>query len=244
MKIPKILIACPTSASKNYCLEDWLRNLNSIRWGGECHVLLVDNTNDMGVNADHLREQLAVYVHTKSFEVIWDDPNGKDSLNTVLASGHEKCRQYAVQGDYDYLLHLESDVFPDADVLEKLVFFRKRVVNGLYYRDEGKFRKPMVQRSYMKSIRTVGTLNFLHDEDLGFVDGTLKKVPHAGLGCCLIHKSVFGKVPFRHESGNAASPDTFFAMDCHMNGISIYLDTSSVCDHRNKNWGVHGIDWK
>jgi hypothetical protein len=243
MKIPKILIACPTSEVKNYCLEAWLQNMNSIRWAN-CDILIVDNTNDRGVNMKHIQDACNHLIQTKNVMVTWDNPIGKDSINTVLASGHNKCRQYALENNYDYLLHLESDVFPDPDVLEKLVFHRKRVVSGLYYRDEGKFRKPMIQRSFMKTNRTIGTLNFLHNEDLGFVDGTLKKVPHAGLGCCLIHKTVLKEIKFRNDANDPASPDTFFAMDCHSSGISVYLDTSAICDHKNKNWGAHGVDWK
>lgn len=241
--IPKILIACPTSDVKNYCVEEWLQNLNSIRWA-KCDVLLIDNSNDLRLNSEKLRELCEMYIHTKDSLVVYDNPEGKDSINAILASGHNKCREYALKNGYEYLFHLESDVFPDPDVLEKLVFHKKQVVNGLYYRDEGKGRKPMVQRDYMKTKFTVGTLNYMPDEDIGYVDGTLKKVPHAGIGCCLIHKSVLEQIKFRYDPKNPASPDTYFAMDCKVAGIPIYLDTNVICDHKNKAWGAYGVDWK
>ena len=81
-------------------------------------------------------------------------------------------------------------------------------------------------------------------DEIGHLDGSLLKVAMAGIGCALIDKSVLRQIGFRWEKGVDKHPDTFFAEDCASLGIPIYCDTSVVCEHRNKQWGIFGIDYR
>jgi hypothetical protein len=146
--------------------------------------------------------------------------------------------------NYDYLLHLETDLFPPNDIIEQLMFHQVPIVSALYYVDNGIYRKPMIQRKVKLAPRFLTSKNFMANEDLCFCDGTVKKVAHAGIGCILIHRSVFEKVQFRHIDGVNNHPDTYFAEDCAQNKIPIHLDTSIVVEHENSPWGVFGLDYK
>ena len=45
-----------------------------------------------------------------------------------MAKSHETIRQKALKGNYDYLLHLESDVFPPIDIIERLLEKKKKII--------------------------------------------------------------------------------------------------------------------
>jgi len=43
--IPKVLIACPTSDKKDYCLDDWYENILKTEYPNYT-ILMVDNSHD------------------------------------------------------------------------------------------------------------------------------------------------------------------------------------------------------
>ena len=47
-----------------------------------------------------------------------------------MAKSHDECRKKALDGGYDYLLHLESDIFPPSDVIEQLLSANAKIVGN------------------------------------------------------------------------------------------------------------------
>lgn len=236
----KILICAPTAAIKNYCAEEWLLNINKFTYSS-FEVVVYDNTPDNGDNMLYLNELAQSLCLKYDFKVVWDGCKG--GLIERLCSSHNQCRHSGVFGNYKHILHLETDVMPEPDVIERLLAHNKQVCGALYYRDEGRFRKLMIQRHVVLAERNIKAVNVEPDEDAFFIDGTLKKVAHVGLGCVLIHKSVFSKIPFRFIAGRDTSPDSYFAEDCFKFQIPIYADTSLICAHKNVAWGKYGEDY-
>ena len=110
----------------------------------------------------------------------------KDSVLKRLALSHELCRQYALRNKYDYILHLETDVFPPVDVIERLMVEGKDIVGALYQLSDDGARIPMLNRisSNTDDYRVAiygGYNNFM-------IDGKVKQTLSAGLGCVLIKK--------------------------------------------------------
>jgi hypothetical protein len=172
--------------------------------------------------------------------------NAKSGMGVIerMAMSHNDCRKYALHNKYDFLLHLESDVFPPKDVIQELLFTKKKFVNALYYSDEGKYRRPMIQM-HLDVAPNYGSslwLNTINEPQ--FITGETIRVALAGLGCALISCDILKKIEFRYEKGVDKHPDTFFAEDCERFNIPIFLNTSVVCEHRNQNWGIYGIDYK
>lgn len=234
MNLPKILVCAPTASAKNYCAKDFIENVKSFTYPNY-NWYFVDNTLDFGLNKIYLNEAYgfnADYCYSKSESVI-----------ERMAISHQMCAEHALQNNYDYILHLETDVFPPTNVIEQLLLRKKSVVGALYHRDEGKFRKLMIQKLAKVSSSTIQSLNFTPEEEAGFIDGSLKQVASVGLGAVLIHKSVLDRIKFRFVNGKDMHPDSFFAEDCFMNKIGIFADTSIICEHRNKAWGVYGKDF-
>lgn len=208
-------------------------------------VVIYDNTPDGGVNAGYLNElaeELGVVFEFKALHA--RIPGKTPVLHERLAISHNWCRLYALDNGYKHMLHLETDVIPEPDVIERLLAHKKYVVGALYYRDMGRSRKLMVQRHVYRAPNNIITHNLAPGEDVCFIDGTLKKVAHVGLGCVLIDTRVFQNILFRYKKGVDSAPDTYFAEDCFHTGVTIFADTSLICEHRNEAWGNFGVDYE
>ncbi len=221
MKNPKVLVCAPQSDRKNYCFDWWLDSSQNLNYQNY-EIFLADNSTTrknfkrirkLGINCEYIK------------------PKGRDTI-TLIAESHEACRRFAIRNNFDYMLHLETDIKPPVDIIDQLLFHKKDVVSAMYFIGFGEGSKLMIQQSDQFS-ETVNFTDNLDNADLHFVDGTLKQVHHAGLGCALIKRKVFEKIPFRREKGANVHPDSFFAHDLHVKGIKQFIDTSLLCEHRN-----------
>jgi hypothetical protein len=244
---PRVLISAPQAKAKAYCFERFIDNVMQFKYPN-FDVKLFDNTLDDGKFTSYMNSYVAKN-HGKNarFEALNTCLMHKmtsDSVIERMARSHNDCRDFTLRLKYDYLLHLETDLFPPHDVIEQLMSQTKPIISALYYVDNGIYRKPMIQRSIKLAPRFLSSKNFMANEDLCFCDGTVKKIAHAGLGCILIHRSVLEKVKFRSIQGLNNHPDTYFAEDCAQQKIPIFLDSSIVVEHENSPWGVFGLDYK
>ena len=251
-KIPKVLVSAPTANAKNYCFDSWVDNVLNFTYPN-FDIRLFDNSLDEGKNARELNNKVDERYGVMGLQDKFYVQNSmsirgikkEDSVIARMAISHNDCRGYALHNNYDYLLHLETDVFPERDVIEKLMFSKKKVIGGLFYRDEGMHRKAMVQRVVYRTGNNIQILNYDPIEELHLLDGTIHEVASVGLGCVLIDvKKVFSKIEFRCIKGQNNHPDSYFAEDCFRKKIPIYLDPSCVCRHENRQWGVYGVDFK
>ena len=244
---PRVLVAAPQAAAKKYAFERFIDNVMQFTYPN-FDVKLFDNTDDNGDFTGYMNDYVIEH-HGKNarFEALNSllmHKMNTDSVIERMARSHNDCREFTLRLKYDYLLHLETDLFPPSDIIEQLMAQTKPIISALYYVDNGIYRKPMIQRSVILAPRFLSSKNFMANEDLCFCDGTVKKIAHAGLGCILIHRSVLEKVNFRHIDGVNNHPDTYFAEDCAKERIPIMLDTSIVVEHENSPWGVFGLDYK
>jgi hypothetical protein len=227
LKFPKVLIAAPQHDSKSYCWEKWVDRVKSLTYPNY-DVFIADNSA-----TDEFAEEMkksGVKVKRVGFHL--------EGVLERTTQAHEACRLEALNGDYDYLLHLETDVIPPLDVVERLLLNRKKVVSAAYDIFHGKSRKAMIQLNEPLD-RTYGAyrcVQFAEEQEPLIFDGTTKQVYHAGIGCILISKYVFEKVPFRFENNVPFHADTWFANDCFALDIPIYLDTTVNCKHYNTTW--------
>jgi hypothetical protein len=219
-----VLVGTPHADRKNYCFNEFVEMVKTFTYKNY-NVVIADNSKS---NKNY---KLIVKHGLNSLRI---KPKHKANQQ-YIAESHEAIRQYALKGGYDYLLHLESDVFPPPDIIERLLVHQKPLVSALYMIDFGHNSRPMVQHIESHgSIRE--TINSDVVQDFNLIDGTLKKVYSAGLGCMLIHKSILKKFTFRWEQGASMHPDSFFAGDIKQLNIPIHLDTSILCEHKNSFW--------
>ena len=232
-KTPKILIAAPQADVKNYCFVEWLDNIRKFSYPeSRIDIFLADNSQTTD-NANYIRSLGVNCVHI---------PKDGRGIIEVMAECHQACLDYAKDNDYDYLLHLETDIFPEHNILEELMTYNKPITCGLYSIFDGAYREPMIRMiekqnsGYMRAYGISGSTSL-------YIDGSLLKVFSAGLGCTLIDKSLFGKIKFRSEEGLDQFPDTWFANDMFALNIPIYVSTKSQCKHYNRSWGTFNLNF-
>lgn len=227
-KLPKILIGAPTADVKQYCAEEWIQNVREFIYP-RFDIFLADNS----LTEDHIN-----FWREKGVEIESANDNPKDSVIKRLTDSHNLVRKKALDGGYDFLLHLEVDVFPPPEVLISLLSHLKPLVSVSYDIFDAEEREPV-------AIRTDTTFD---GEETAIIrgkysqlwfDGSLKQTWTNGVGCALIHRSVLEQVEFRYVTDNNAFPDSWFAFDCAAKGISHFIDTSMYAYHKNKDWRTY-----
>jgi hypothetical protein len=250
--LPRVLICAPTASAKSYCFEEWLDNVMNLNYPNY-EVRLFDNSYKDGGEFTEKMNSIFQKKYGKgnnkfyafnSAKINNISDNAIGSVISRMAMSHNDCREYAIKYGYEYIFHLETDIFPPSNVIEQLMSQGKSVIGGLYDRDEGQWRSLMAQKHIYAAPRVVNSVNFVTGDEISFVDGTIKPVSSVGLGCVLIHNSVFKAIPFRFVEGDGNHPDSFFNEDCFRKGIKIYADTSIHCRHDNRAWGIYGVDFK
>jgi len=231
---PRILVAAPQADLKNYCFLDWYLNIKKFLYP-ESHIdiFLADNSDT---------EENSKFIESFGIGVKWIPKNGRGIIE-VMAECHQVCLDEAIKGDYDYMLHLETDIFPPHNVLHQLMSHNKRIACGLYHIFDGAYREPMLRLIEAKNqgyMRAYG----IHHEQSRYLDGSLLQVYSGALGCCLIRKDVFSEIKFRAVVGEKQHPDTWFANDMYEKEIPIYVDTKTLCDHHSKSWGTFNLNFK
>lgn len=248
MDFPKVLISCPTAKVKNYCFKEWLDNALSLTYPNY-QIILFDNTDDNGENTKYYNDYYQEnYGHDKKFlavnSLILNNVKRPMNITEKLAMSHNDCRDATLENNFDYLFHLESDIFPPKDVIERLMFHQKNVVGGLYHINYGIYRSAMIQINFEVTPKLINSINLEPSIEHNFMDGKLHQVAHVGLGAVLISKKVLQRLKFRSINGVNNHPDSFFAEDCYRYKIPIWIDTSIVCAHDNQDWGIYGLDYK
>jgi len=236
MKQPKVLVACPTYKGKDYCVDEWVDHIKNLKYTNY-DILLVDNTADEGEHAKWLSD-------TYGIEVIHH--YRKDTaLNQMMAECNEIIRKRVIDEGYDYLMSIESDVFPPKNIIPKLMNHKKLVVSGMYKIGYGRMNFPLIHIAEPTNVITEdgsgkveGRIRQLWwDEIMNFVDGEVNQVHGCGIGCALIHNYILKDTSFRVEKGNSTHADSIFYMDLWNKEIPVFLDTSIMCKHKNRDWG-------
>lgn len=225
---PRVLLCAPQHESKMYCWEAWHERITSLTYPNY-DILIADNSETMD-NVYYMNEfEKVKAIYTK---------NRRKGLLSHINDSHKACVDYARQKKYDYIFHLETDVFPPLDVIERLLARRRPICAGVYDIFFGKSRRPMVQliEDSDRTIHAHRDAPFIYNDEILFFDNTVKQVYHAGLGCILIHCDMFNTITFRVQKGSNFHTDTWFANDCYYYHRDIYVDTTVLCDHYNQTW--------
>lgn len=225
IKLPKVLLAAPIYDGKSYCFEAWLDHLSKLT--APFDLLLVDNSEK---NNFHKK------IISRGINCIYLKHKGRSQFDRMAASLNI-IRQHALTNGYDYWFSLETDIFPPVNIIEMLLTMKRTVSAGWYHIGHGASSHPMIQLFEETANENYRNTWWLGKDAITFLDGSVKVVFHAGLGCVMIHSSVLEKIKFRYDHKNQIYPDLCFAYDLFMEGIDFYLDTSIICEHRNDSSG-------
>ncbi|MAG77793.1 hypothetical protein CL616_00335 [archaeon] len=217
-KYPKILVGCPTSFHKDYCLKEYIQGLKGLTYPYK-DILIVENSK----NDDYLSL-------IKNFEIPVIKGQWFDGAIERIITSRNILRKKVLDEGYDYFLSLEQDVIPPKDIIERMLQHRKKVISGIYFAnnkfEDGKVR--LIPLAYKLINKETQTMRPLEANELWDNPG-LYPIVSAGLGCVLIHRSVLEQIEFRSENQNF--DDRFFFIDCYDKEIEIFCDTTIKCKH-------------
>lgn len=226
---PKVLVGCPTSDYKAYCLDQYVKAINELSYPNY-DVLLIDNS-----------EKDNYYKKIKGFGINVVRTKFTKKARDRIIEGRNLLRKKVLEEEYDYFLSLEQDVIPPKDVIERLLRHNKQVIAGVYFlvnfKDEHKLRSSIWANYDPKT-----KLMYRVKNEYIINNPKLMEVSTSGLGCILIHRDILKKIKFRYDKKTEGFDDVFFAKDLRKNKIKIYADLSIICKHLVKDWSWKGIE--
>lgn len=214
---PKVLVGCPTSFHKEYCLDKYADAVKNLTYDNY-DILIVDNSKD---------NEYFNKIKQKGLLVI-KGPYFEGARDRIIAS-RNILRQKVIDDNYDYFLSLEQDVIPPKDIIEKLLSHDKKVVSGIYFaRNVMNDKKiELIPLAYILLDEKDLSMRPLNDNELW--SNKLLKIVSCGLGCVLIHRDILKQVKFRYDLNTF--DDRWFCIDLYKKNIEIYADTSVKCKH-------------
>lgn len=227
MKLPKVLIFTITYEGKDYCYEEFRKYTDKINYPNAKHIW-IDNSKTLDYYEKLKADGLEVYHVARG-----------NNTREALARSQNFARKMALEGDYDYLLSIESDLIGvPQNIVQHLIGNAKEVVGCLYLIGPPDQRMPCV--TVVKpdpNSGLVGTRLVTVEEAKDIIDHEqLHAVNSCGMGCTLIRRDVFEKIKFTYFPDLKAHSDVFFANDVWKNGFRIYVDSGVRLDHKNVPW--------
>ncbi len=212
--LPKVLVGIPTYGGKDYCLDLFITSLKAIEYPNK-DVLFVDNSDDPA----H-----AGVIRAKGFTVEYIKAVG---FYEKIVASRNLIRQKGLEGKYDFVFFLDSDVFVPPDVITKLVVHGVPVVSGVCFtiwRADGVSKvRPVIFKE-----NTDNTMIIMNEEVR--VPG-LYGVKACGGACVLVRRDVLEKVSFSVPQDQKTSEDILFCLNARKQGFSVFADTSVQCKH-------------
>jgi len=117
---PKVLIGTPIYDKKYYALEKQLKHIKNLKYTNYDQVFFENSKSD----------KYYYKLKEKGLKVV--RVNRGNNSRDALANSMNMMRQYCLKNDYDYMLVLENDLFPDPYIIQRLLSHDKQVV-GSYY---------------------------------------------------------------------------------------------------------------
>ena len=226
----KILIGCPTSDYKSYCLNEYIEGLKNLTFKAD--FIIVDNSK----TNEYINKIKELIKDIKNFKVI-KDPEWFEGAKDRIIHSRNLIREIALKENYDYFLSLEQDVIPPKDVVERLLNHKKDIISGVVFCDliinNQLTYKPMLWIPAGKDQNGKQLMRYLEPYEVENED--LMELRSTSLSCLLLSKNVLEKIKFRYTLG---FDDVELCNDAKDLGFKVYVDCSVKCKHL-----IKGMDW-
>jgi len=239
---PRVLVATTTYQGKDYAFEKYIDSIRSIKYPNYKHLMV-----DTSQGTSYLSTLRRRGVRTLQADA------GDDAYEAVT-NGYQKIWDYALDNNFDYVLTVESDLYPEPDVIDRLLLHDKEIVGswyflGLPHQDE--YFQPciMVDRETEQGMigsRMLGTKykldggKVISRQEIGrWWKSGLQPCHGCGFGCTLIDTDLMAEIPeLDHidRGGDKQHTDTWFYFQLRNNGIQPFVDTDREVDHDPSPW--------
>jgi len=225
MFVPKVLVALPTYEGKDYIFKENFEAIKNIDYSNYDYIY-IDNTKTTSY-LSKLRRRGAKATRVPR--------NGNSRM--ALANAQNYARHKAIDGNYDYLMFIESDLIPPRDIITRLVKPGLKVI-GASYLIGHEVKVPCVfflDKTVLG--HASGTRIITVDEAKKFMGTGLRQVHGMGLGCTLLRRDVFKNYPYWvDERFTDKHSDVYFYMDLQVDGVPVVVDTDILVPHFPSFW--------
>jgi len=220
MDNPRILIVTPNYHGKDYSLMKHLGSIKKLDYDNYTHIM-IDNSPDSELWFFRKLKRLGI----RAFRVARGG-NSRIALNNAM----NFARDYMIEHKYDYMLVVESDLFPRPDTIKRLLSYGKSIIGSFYLIGhaeddeiydqntrmlrEGRIdyntwlvlskglqpRRACIFELDRKKNGVLGTRNIGVDKTVEYYNNGLKQVHGTGLGCTLIRNDIIMRFPFWTDS--------------------------------------------
>jgi len=173
-------------------------------------------------------ESIMRQTHTDQLDIFFSRWNPEmEDLREIHCWQFERARQLIIDGEYDALFLVESDMVIPPHALQALEACSSPCASGLYvFRENG---YPYSARAFRNNMTKPGKPINHFKPELGEAWGRPIRVSGLGFGCCLLRGEAL-RVPMRVD-GKGYS-DWPFAVDLLNLGIEMVCHTGVVCGHK------------
>jgi hypothetical protein len=224
----KVLISAPICGVKQYSINQWFQWISDQNYKNYDFALCVNGEGQEAL-IKLLKQAEITDIHQQVKKPILIQNELKQGVeNNVMlniTNARESLRQYALNNGYDKIFFLDTDTIPLArDTIQKLIDSKEPSISGLYF-----YKESSVPVAVSRKRKTNPTLEDLRE---AVEDNKLIDVMIFGLGCALIDRSVFEKIPFDFAYfGKEKGEDYGYCYAMEQLKISRYLDPKLVCLH-------------
>ena len=235
MMYPRVLISMPTADKKDYCVDEFINQIKTFTYP-LYDIFILDNSKD----PKHVKK-----FWENGIKAVHEPVNG--NFKEELARHQNIIRNYFLNGDYDYLLMLESDVFAGECIIENLVsyadVYKASIVTATYEIRKDEDVLCLTSTSDRRAVRSEKILTRDHGYNI-MGQGTLPlrhllvdpdaRITATGIGCTLFSRNVLEQVEFRVDlklNPNAFS-DTFIFTDAIKLGHEVLINSNLICEHK------------
>lgn len=224
MNFPKVLVAAPVNERKSYCLQEYLDNNSQLTYPNK-HFYFVDNSKD---DKWHIRA-----IGSHGLECDYVQPHGRHQDYITLSQ--EMIRHKAIKGNFDFLFMKESDIITSPDIIEEMISYNSPIVTANYFIGQGEKSRLLMMEIDKNPYGITTNRNITGEENfLEYVLETNRSSMH-GMGCLMLHRSVFTKFHFHVSPNDSSHCDTYFWFDIQAAGIPVVVHPVIVV-HKNSSW--------
>lgn len=149
------------------------------------------------------------------------------------ATARNKIAQEAIDGGFDYVLMVDSDIILPQDTIDFLIQDAPDICVGVYPRKNTNCGQTELFKFSEKDYLD----RFTFDDLSQYADYDRIMVKGSGMGCALIKTEVFSRLPYpwfryvQYNNGDVLSEDLFFCDVARKNGLNILADMRVKCGH-------------
>lgn len=149
--------------------------------------------------------------------------------------------EMAINGGYDYMLQVDSDVVLPPDALRNLLDPETDIVMGVY--TEKRYIGQHPEKGGHTNAHKLGVAHsYILESSITYAEFTTPRmeIKGGGTGCLLVSTAALQKMRYpwfkfvEYPSREHLSEDLYFCEQAHAHGIPVWLDTRVRCGHINR----------